>query len=94
MFFKRLFVFVLGYGPVYITRNSEQMVRWLANLTATGGGDGPELFFHGTILVLGAARPRSTCYAFTDAPAKDEHLETLAQSLADLFNIEVDEYCE
>ena len=65
------------------------MIWWIGNLTARGGGDRPELFFHAAILALRAVRPRSVCYGFTDAPAKDEYLEDLAESLADFSRIEV-----
>ena len=57
------------------------MIRRLSLLTADGGGDEPELGYHGIVLALENVRPRSTCHLFTDASAKDTYLYPRAMVL-------------
>ena len=72
-----------------MTTDAQQMVWWLGNLTATGGGDEPELYFSGMILALENVRPGSSCYSFTDAAAKDAELQDEAEALALANHVEV-----
>jgi len=58
------------------------MISALSALKAHGGGDTPELAFHGIQLALENVRVGSTCFLFTDAPAKDSHLYPAVISLA------------
>ena len=58
------------------------MISALGRLSARGGGDRPELYFSGLMLALRAVRPGSTCYTFTDAPAKDYMMQSDAIALA------------
>ena len=71
-----------GFGPTYRTENSDNFKDELSKLSASDGGDTPELAFSGMRLALQAVRPGSECFVFTDATAKDELLATEVRSLA------------
>jgi len=70
------------YGPVFKRTDAKAMIAALSALNADGGGDIPEMAFHGIRLALESVRVGSTCFFFTDAPAKDTHLYATVSSLA------------
>jgi len=57
------------------------MIEALSAVEAIGGGDLEELAFHGILLAVENVRVGSTCYFFTDAPAKDLHLYPFVSTL-------------
>ncbi|XP_060942361.1 von Willebrand factor A domain-containing protein 7-like [Limanda limanda] len=63
-----------GFGPLMRTQDPEAFKRAIASLTASGGGDLPELSLSGLQLALTGAPPGSDIFVFTDATAKDDHL--------------------
>ncbi|KAG7265721.1 hypothetical protein CRUP_024657, partial [Coryphaenoides rupestris] len=63
------------FGPLRRTTDPEVFKTWLNALTATGGGDFPELSLSGLQLALTGAPPGSEIFMFTDATAKDSHLK-------------------
>ncbi|XP_059903279.1 von Willebrand factor A domain-containing protein 7 [Gadus macrocephalus] len=64
-----------GFGPLLITTDADVFKANINRLTASGGGDIPELCLSGLQLALAAAPPSSEIFVFTDAPAKDAHLK-------------------
>ncbi|XP_041957562.1 von Willebrand factor A domain-containing protein 7 [Alosa sapidissima] len=63
------------FGPLVRTTDPEVMKEKISALGANGGGDTPEMCLSGLQLALTGAPPSSQIYIFTDAPAKDMHLE-------------------
>uniref|UniRef100_A0A8B9LIB7 von Willebrand factor A domain-containing protein 7-like n=1 Tax=Astyanax mexicanus TaxID=7994 RepID=A0A8B9LIB7_ASTMX len=63
------------FGPLIRTTNPDVMKAEIAKLDASGGGDIPEMCLSGLQLALTGAPASSQIYVFTDAPAKDTHLE-------------------
>ncbi|XP_072533297.1 von Willebrand factor A domain-containing protein 7-like [Salminus brasiliensis] len=63
------------FGPLIRTTNPDVMKAEIAKLGASGGGDIPEMCLSGLQLALTGAPASSHIYVFTDAPAKDTHLE-------------------
>ncbi|XP_029288639.1 von Willebrand factor A domain-containing protein 7 [Cottoperca gobio] len=64
------------FGPVTMTTNADVFKDSINKLTASGGGDIPELCLSGLQLALTAAPPSSEIFVFTDAPAKDAYLKS------------------
>ncbi|XP_028832618.1 von Willebrand factor A domain-containing protein 7-like isoform X2 [Denticeps clupeoides] len=64
-----------AFGPLIRTTDPEKMKSEISRLIATGGGDEPEMCLSGLQLALTGAPSSSNIYVFTDATAKDEHLE-------------------
>ncbi|XP_042340189.1 von Willebrand factor A domain-containing protein 7-like [Plectropomus leopardus] len=64
------------YGPLFMTTNADVFKERINKLSASGGGDIPELCLSGLQLALTAAPPSSEIFVFTDAPAKDAHLKS------------------
>ncbi|XP_060942359.1 von Willebrand factor A domain-containing protein 7-like [Limanda limanda] len=62
------------FGPLTRTTDPEAFKRAINSLTATGGGDLPELSLSGLRFALTGAPPGSDIFVFTDATAKDDHL--------------------
>ncbi|XP_060941924.1 von Willebrand factor A domain-containing protein 7-like [Limanda limanda] len=62
------------FGPLMRTTDPEAFKRAINSLTATGGGDFPEMSLSGLRLALTGAPPGSDIFVFTDATAKDDHL--------------------
>ncbi|MBN3304682.1 VWA7 protein, partial [Amia calva] len=71
----------LEFGPVLKTNNPEKFKQLISALTATGGGDEPEMCLSALQLALISAPPSSEIYVFTDASAKDSHLRSTVLAL-------------
>ncbi|CAF1685410.1 unnamed protein product [Rotaria magnacalcarata] len=63
------------WGPLTITTDAQYLIDEIKNLTVFGGGDTPELYYHGVNEALQVCEPNSIVYTFTDAPAKDYYLQ-------------------
>nr|XP_046259636.1 von Willebrand factor A domain-containing protein 7 [Scatophagus argus]XP_046259644.1 von Willebrand factor A domain-containing protein 7 [Scatophagus argus] len=63
------------FGPMIRTTEADKMKREISKLTATGGGDTPEMCLSGLQLALTGAPAYSHIYVFTDATAKDIDLK-------------------
>ena len=70
------------WGPLTISKSPQDFVTELSKLRANGGGDEPELYYHGIVEALKVCEVGSSLYAFTDAPAKDAYLKGQAVQLA------------
>lgn len=77
------------WGPLSKTKNPDEFVKLISKLRADGGGDIPELFYHGLLDALLASEPNSPVYTFTDAPAKDYELQETCIALAYAKNIQI-----
>ncbi|KAL7878084.1 hypothetical protein SRHO_G00047270 [Serrasalmus rhombeus] len=64
-----------AFGPLIRTTDPDVMKAEISKLGASGGGDVPEMCLSGLQLALTGAPASSHIYVFTDAPAKDTHLE-------------------
>ncbi|KAK2852407.1 hypothetical protein Q7C36_007608 [Tachysurus vachellii] len=64
-----------SFGPLIRTTNPDVMKSEISKLAASGGGDEPEMCLSGLQLALTGAPASSYIYVFTDASAKDMHLE-------------------
>ncbi|XP_049897241.1 von Willebrand factor A domain-containing protein 7-like [Epinephelus moara] len=69
------------FGPLTRTTDPEVFRNAINSLTATGGGDFPEMSLSGLQLALTGAPPSSEIFLFTDAPAKDVHLRNTVLAL-------------
>ncbi|CAK6971423.1 von Willebrand factor A domain-containing protein 7-like [Scomber scombrus] len=69
------------FGPLIRTTDPTVFKNAINSLTATGGGDAPELSLSGLQLALTGAPPNSEIFVFTDAPAKDTHLKSTVLAL-------------
>ncbi|KAL4640631.1 von Willebrand factor A domain-containing protein 7-like [Arapaima gigas] len=69
------------FGPAIRTTDAEVIKTKISNLSATGGGDEPEMCFSGLKLALTTAPQSSSIFVFTDASAKDTHLEATVKAL-------------
>ncbi|XP_008295264.1 von Willebrand factor A domain-containing protein 7-like isoform X1 [Stegastes partitus] len=63
-----------SFGPMIRTTDPDEMKSEISKLTASGGGDTPELCLSGLQLALTGAPSSSQIYVFTDAPPKDIEL--------------------
>ncbi|KAJ3588637.1 hypothetical protein NHX12_009491 [Muraenolepis orangiensis] len=63
------------FGPLMRTTDPNVFKTWLNLITVSGGGDFPEMSLSGLQLALAGAPPGSEIFLFTDATAKDSHLE-------------------
>ncbi|XP_053711313.1 von Willebrand factor A domain-containing protein 7-like [Synchiropus splendidus] len=70
-----------GFGPLVTTTDAEIFKASINKLTASGGGDNPEMCLSGLQLALTAAPPSSDIFVFTDAPAKDADLKSTITAL-------------
>lgn len=70
-----------GVGPLTVTTDADIFKGIINKLSASGGGDIPELSLSGLQLALTAAPPSSEIFVFTDAPAKDFHLKSTITAL-------------
>ncbi|XP_019732033.1 von Willebrand factor A domain-containing protein 7-like [Hippocampus comes] len=78
-----------GFGPLLITTDADKFKESINELTASGGGDVPELCLSGLQLALTAAPPSSEIFVFTDAPAKDADLKSTIAALIESTKSEV-----
>ncbi|XP_059208302.1 von Willebrand factor A domain-containing protein 7-like [Centropristis striata] len=62
------------FGPLIKTTDPVAFQNAINALTASGGGDLPEMSLSGLQLALTGAPPNSEIFLFTDATAKDSHL--------------------
>ncbi|KAM3847428.1 von Willebrand factor A domain-containing protein 7-like [Vipera latastei] len=85
------------FGPIIKTQSVDELESAISLLTATGGGDCPEMSMSGLKLALQHSMPRSKIFVFTDAGAKDEHLkgevEILIESTKSIVNYLLTGYC-
>ena len=70
------------WGPLTVSPTCELFTSEISKLRARGGGDEPELFYHGIIAALQQCEMGSTVFVFTDGPAKDHDLKGVALRLA------------
>ncbi|XP_072318599.1 von Willebrand factor A domain-containing protein 7-like [Eucyclogobius newberryi] len=68
-------------GPVIKTADPEVMKKEISKLGANGGGDAPEMCYSGIQLALTTAPSYSKIFVFTDAEAKDAHLQDTLDAL-------------
>ncbi|XP_073699381.1 von Willebrand factor A domain-containing protein 7-like [Garra rufa] len=59
------------FGPLTRTGNADIFKERINSLSATGGGDYPEMCLSGLLWALAGAPPSSDIFVFTDAAAKD-----------------------
>ncbi|KAI4881233.1 hypothetical protein NFI96_033481 [Prochilodus magdalenae] len=69
------------FGPLIRTTDPNVMKDQISKLGAKGGGDEPEMCLSGLQLALTGAPASSHIYVFTDASAKDKHLEKTITAL-------------
>uniref|UniRef100_A0A8C6UA92 von Willebrand factor A domain containing 10, tandem duplicate 2 n=1 Tax=Neogobius melanostomus TaxID=47308 RepID=A0A8C6UA92_9GOBI len=68
-------------GPLVLTTDADKFKAEINKLSASGGGDIPEMCLSGLQLALTAAPPSSEIFVFTDAPAKDADLKSTVSAL-------------
>ncbi|CAF3109093.1 unnamed protein product [Rotaria sp. Silwood2] len=71
-----------AWGPLTISLSPEEFRNKIGYLAASGGGDIPELYYHGILDALKVCEIGSSLYAFTDASAKDAYLKSQVIQLA------------
>nr|XP_019952836.1 PREDICTED: von Willebrand factor A domain-containing protein 7-like [Paralichthys olivaceus] len=69
------------FGPLTRTTDPDVFKGAINSLTATGGGDSPEMSLSGLRLALTGAPPGSDIFLFTDATAKDDYLAPAVMAL-------------
>uniref|UniRef100_A0A1I8GPA0 VWFA domain-containing protein n=1 Tax=Macrostomum lignano TaxID=282301 RepID=A0A1I8GPA0_9PLAT len=90
---KRFNNYVIAtYGDPYRrnvlkTRNAHQALAFLRRVRPHGGGDCPEMALQGVRDAAAAADRNSVLFLFTDASAKDAHLQSSVASLLSSKNI-------
>ncbi|KAG1925181.1 von Willebrand factor A domain-containing protein 7 [Pimephales promelas] len=67
------------FGPLTRTKDADIFKSRINSLTASGGGDAPEMCLSGLLLALAGASPSSDIFVFTDASAKDLELKSTVQ---------------
>lgn len=72
-----------AFGPVLKTTDSKVFQQAIDSLSASKGGDLPEMSLSGLQLALTAAPPNTDIFLFTDAPAKDENLKNNLIAIAE-----------
>ena len=82
MLFTTLLFPFIEVGPVTVTSDANTVIDAVNNLTASGGGDCPELGMTGVYQALLHCPPETIIYYFSDADVKDEHREREIMSLA------------
>ncbi|XP_030643649.1 von Willebrand factor A domain-containing protein 7-like [Chanos chanos] len=70
-----------SFGPLMRTSNPDEFKVQVNGLSATGGGDLPEMCLSGLQLALTGAPPESEIFVFTDAGAKDIELKSTTEAL-------------
>ncbi|KAM6907233.1 von Willebrand factor A domain-containing protein 7-like [Xenentodon cancila] len=69
------------FGPLTKTTDPELFKNWINSLTASGGGDFPEMCLSALQLALTGSPSNSEIFVFTDATAKDEYLRNTVIAL-------------
>ncbi|ROI47898.1 von Willebrand factor A domain-containing protein 7 [Anabarilius grahami] len=69
------------FGPLTRTKDADVFKARINSLTASGGGDEPEMCLSGLLLALAGAPPSSDIFVFTDASAKDSELKSTVQAM-------------
>lgn len=69
------------------TYDRQEFHDTLRRIRPSGGGDCPEMFYGGALRAIELAHERSNCFLFTDAPAKDTHLQEAVANAARAKNI-------
>nr|XP_046266993.1 von Willebrand factor A domain-containing protein 7-like [Scatophagus argus] len=69
------------FGPLMRTTDPKAFKNAINSLSATGGGDAPEMSLSALQLALTSTPPNSEIFLFTDAPAKDSHLKSTVTAL-------------
>ncbi|XP_066563742.1 hemicentin-1 [Amia ocellicauda] len=69
------------FGPVMKTSDPEVFKQKISELTASGGGDYPEMCLSGLQVALISTPSSSEIFVFTDAPAKDSYLQSTVLAL-------------
>ncbi|CAM4483475.1 unnamed protein product [Leuciscus chuanchicus] len=69
------------FGPLTRTADADIFKAKINSLTASGGGDFPEMCLSGLLLALAGAPPSSDIFVFTDASAKDRELKSTVQAM-------------
>ena len=82
MLFTTLLFPFIEVGPVTVTSDANTVIDAVNNLTASGGGDCPELGMTGVYQALLHCPPETIIYYFSDADVKDEQREREVMSLA------------
>ncbi|KAM9348879.1 von Willebrand factor A domain-containing protein 7-like [Symphorus nematophorus] len=77
------------FGPLMKTTDPEVFKGAINSLSATGGGDFPEMSLSGLQLALTGAPPNSEIFLFTDATAKDQHLRSTVIALIERTKTQV-----
>ena len=72
-----------------MTNNATEMIEFLGNLRADGGGDIPEMSMSGMLLAAQNVRFGSKCYVFTDADAKDKDIKETLKGVITSRNVKV-----
>ena len=85
-----LFFFILEVGPVTVTSDAKTVIEAVNNLTASGGGDCPELGMTGLYQALLHCLPETNIYYFSDADVKDKYRENEVISLAKKKKVKID----
>uniref|UniRef100_A0A8C2CXM3 von Willebrand factor A domain containing 10, tandem duplicate 2 n=1 Tax=Cyprinus carpio TaxID=7962 RepID=A0A8C2CXM3_CYPCA len=67
------------FGPLTRTEDADLFKRSINSLSASGGGDLPEMCLSGLLLALAGAPQSSDIFVFTDAAAKDLELKSTVQ---------------
>jgi hypothetical protein len=77
------------WGPSFSTANATDLIAAVSALTASGGGDCPELPMHGLLDGIAASFPDGKLFLYTDASAKDGSLAGSVIAAAQAKSIQV-----
>ncbi|XP_073699204.1 von Willebrand factor A domain-containing protein 7-like [Garra rufa] len=69
------------FGPLTRTKDASIFKQRINSLSASGGGDAPEMCLSGLLLALAGAPPSTDIFVFTDAAAKDSELKSTVQAM-------------
>lgn len=76
-------------GPVIVTTDADTFKNAISALSASGGGDCPELAFTGMEQAIASSDDGAELFVFTDASAKDSAKELNVKSLAKTKGIQI-----
>jgi hypothetical protein len=78
-----------GVGPAFVTDNANALLNAVNGLSASGGGDCPELSQTALLEAIDRAFPNSRLFVFTDASAKDAALTNAVISRAQERSVKI-----